>query len=210
MPVGSSGSSHSSSHSSHSSHASHTSHSAHTSHASHASKTHAAHGHAAKSHHKGHSTKDTFTAHHAHTHKAAGIGPMTPEKIAAIQKMAAQARKAGVPPALAVMTALVESRFRNLKYGDRDSLGMFQQRNAWGPKADRMNVEKATSMFLHGGAAGQKGAADYKGRYGNLSQTAENLGKWAQKVQGSAYPDRYRNEFNNANAMLHAAGVQGY
>ena len=209
MPVGSSSSSHSSSHPSGSTRSSHTSHSTHTSHTAHASKTHAAH--AAKSHHKGHSTKDTFTAHHAHhAHKTSAVTKMTPEKIAQVQKMAAQARKAGVPPALAVMTALVESRFRNLKYGDRDSLGMFQQRNGWGPKADRLNVEKATQMFLNGGAGGQPGAADYKSRYGGLPQTAENLGKWAQKVQVSAFPDRYRNEFGNATAMLHAAGVQGY
>ena len=108
------------------------------------------------------------------------------------------------------MTALTESRFRNLKYGDRDSQGMFQQRNAWGTAAARTNVEKATNMFLHGGAAGQKGAAAYKSRYGHLPQTADNLGKWAQRVQGSAFPDRYKAQFNNANAMLHDAGVEGY
>ena len=204
MPVGSSSSSRSSSQSSGSTHSSHPSQSTRT------AKTHHA-AHTAKAHHPahGHAKRDTF--HSQHTHKTAALSAkMTPEKAAILQKMAAQARKAGVPPALAVMTALVESRFRNLKYGDRDSLGMFQQRSAWGPRADRLNVEKATNMFLNGGAGGQPGAADYKGRFANLPQTAENLGKWAQKVQVSAFPDRYQNEFGTANAMLHAAGVQGY
>ena len=33
----------------------------------------------------------------------------------------------------AVATALQESGLRNLPYGDRDSLGLFQQRASWGP-----------------------------------------------------------------------------
>ncbi len=207
MPVGSSSSSHSHS-SSHSSHSSHASHASHAAHASKAHGAHAAHGHHAT---KGHSTKDTFTAHHSHKKSGVTAAKMSPaERTAAVRKMAELARKAGIPPELPVMTALVETRFRNLKYGDRDSQGIFQQRAPWGSAANRTNVEKATHMFLHGGATGQPGAAAYKSKYGNLPHTAENLGKWAQKVQVSAFPDRYKNEYNNARAMLHDAGVAGY
>ena len=39
-----------------------------------------------------------------------------------------QAEKAGLPPELPVMAALVESGVRNLNYGDRDSVGFFQMR----------------------------------------------------------------------------------
>lgn len=42
--------------------------------------------------------------------------------------MAHQAEQAGLPGALPVMAALVESGLRNLNYGDADSLGFFQMR----------------------------------------------------------------------------------
>ncbi len=160
----------------------------------------------------GHSTRDTFTPHTARASGPAGVGPqMTQaERVAAVRQMADQARAAGVPPELPVMTALVESRFQNLNYGDRDSLGMFQQRAAWGSAADRTNIQRSTDMFLNGGAGGQRGAADYIGRYGSLPVNAQNLGRWAQRVQGSAYPDRYQAQFDNARALLHEAGVAGY
>ena len=35
--------------------------------------------------------------------------------------------------------ALQESTLHNLPYGDRDSIGLFQQRDAWGSRADRLN-----------------------------------------------------------------------
>src|SRR5690606_29617639 len=37
-----------------------------------------------------------------------------------------------------IATALQESTLRNLPYGDRDSVGLFQQRASWGSHADRM------------------------------------------------------------------------
>jgi hypothetical protein len=42
--------------------------------------------------------------------------------------MAKQAEKAGLPPELPVMAALVESGVRNLDFGDADSVGFFQMR----------------------------------------------------------------------------------
>lgn len=191
-------------------------------HATHAKTTHKT-THAKTTHAKakthGHTAKDTFhkakaKSPHAHakakTTRTAAIGTTAARRNALVRQMAAAAKRAGVPAELPIMTALVESRFRNLNYGDRDSVGMFQQRNAWGSRAARMNPSRATEMFLHGGAAGQRGAVDFKGRFANQPHNAQTLGRWAQAVQVSAFPTRYANEYKNARAMLHAAGVAGY
>lgn len=126
------------------------------------------------------------------------------QQLSYVKEMAAAAKAAGIPPELPVMTALVETRLRNLPHGDRDSVGLFQQRNAWGSHADRMNVAKSTHMFLHGGRAGQPGAVDYKRMFGSLPPTAHNLGRWAQKVQVSAFPHRYAEEYATARRLLAA------
>ena len=42
--------------------------------------------------------------------------------------LAKRAEKAGLPPELPVMAALVESGVRNLNFGDADSVGFFQMR----------------------------------------------------------------------------------
>lgn len=122
--------------------------------------------------------------------------------------MVKQARAAGVPPELPLMTALVETRMRNLNYGDRDSIGLFQQRNAWGSRADRLNPAKATKMFLYGGKQGQRGATDYKKLFGKLPPTARNLGRWCQKVQVSAFPGRYAKMYQEARRLMAAVGAR--
>ncbi len=77
-------------------------------------------------------------------------------------------------------TAIVESGVRNLTYGDRDSVGVFQQRAAgWGTFEQRTNVAYATSSFLAKAIALDRGG--YGGTTGHLAQT----------VQVSAFPDRY-------------------
>ena len=86
---------------------------------------------------------------------------------------------------IAIMTAMQESTLRNLDYGDRDSVGLFQQRNAWGSLADRTNPEKSARMFFLGGKAGQRGLFDFKNR------NQMSLAQAAQAVQVSAFPDAY-------------------
>lgn len=86
---------------------------------------------------------------------------------------------------IALMTALQESTLRNLSYGDRDSIGLFQQRNAWGSRAARMDPYQATKMFFYGGAAGQRGLFDFKNR------EKMSLTQAAQAVQVSAFPNAY-------------------
>jgi hypothetical protein len=49
----------------------------------------------------------------------------------------------------ALMTAYQESRLRNLNYGDRDSLGVYQQRSNWGTVAQRLNPVWAVRVFFN-------------------------------------------------------------
>ncbi|MBO0776329.1 MAG: hypothetical protein J2P34_08430, partial [Actinobacteria bacterium] len=96
---------------------------------------------------------------------------------------------------IALMTALQESTLRNINYGDRDSIGLFQQRRAWGTNAERMNPATAASMFFTGGRGGQPGlnAFDWQ----NLP-----LGVAAQKVQVSAFPDAYAKWADEARKLV--------
>ena len=55
----------------------------------------------------------------------------TPEQARNAALIAAVAVKRGLPPraaTIAITTAIQESKLRNLNYGDRDSVGLFQQR----------------------------------------------------------------------------------
>ena len=81
---------------------------------------------------------------------------------------------------VALMTAMQESRLRNLSSGDRDSVGLFQQRGngAWGTLSDRMNPQTSARMFFDA-------LFKVKGR-DSMSLTQE-----AQKVQRSAFPNAY-------------------
>lgn len=86
---------------------------------------------------------------------------------------------------VALMAAIVESGLRSLDYGDRDSIGLFQQRDAWGSREARLDPVLAARMFFLGGNAGQEGLLDKEDR-GSLT-----MGQAAQAVQVSAFPDRY-------------------
>jgi len=69
--------------------------------------------------------------------------------------------------------------------GDHDSVGIFQQRDAWGPLAVRMDVAQSARMFYTGGRAGQPGLDDIDGWQDMPLATA------AQRVQRSAFPLAY-------------------
>lgn len=97
---------------------------------------------------------------------------------------------------VALMAAIVESGLRNLDYGDRDSIGMFQQRDAWGSREARLNPYESAKMFFLGGAAGQRGLLDFSNR-GSMS-----MGVAAQSVQVSAFPDRYAEHQQEAAGLL--------
>ncbi|MET7637217.1 peptidoglycan-binding protein [Streptomyces sp. NPDC005438] len=75
----------------------------------------------------------------------------------------------------------VESHMNNLDCGDRDSLGVFQQRpsQGWGTPEQILDVSFASNSYL-------TRAIDVAANNPGLS-----AGQVAQKVQVSAYPDRY-------------------
>lgn len=92
---------------------------------------------------------------------------------------------------IGLMTAMQESGLRNVKYGDRDSLGLFQQRpsQGWGTKAQIMNPEYSSKKFF-------SALLKLKGR-GKLSLTQA-----CQRVQRSAYPNAYAKHTKPATAMV--------
>lgn len=101
---------------------------------------------------------------------------------------------------IALMAAIVESNIRNLDYGDRDSIGMFQQRDAWGSREARLDPRQSARMFFLGGNAGQEGLLDIKDR------DSRPMGEVAQDVQVSAYPERYAEHEEAAGRILSSLG----
>lgn len=102
---------------------------------------------------------------------------------------------------IAVMAAWQESNLRNLSYGDRDSVGLFQQRSGWAPLNVRMDPRQAATMFFTGGQQGQRGLLDFKNR------DQYSLTQAAQKVQVSAFPDAYAKWEQTSRDMLAELGV---
>lgn len=104
----------------------------------------------------------------------------------------------GVPArgwVIAVATAMQESRLRNLPSGDRDSLGLFQQRPSagWGTPAQIRDPVYAATRFYTALAA-------IPG-WQNLPLTVA-----AQTVQRSAFPDAYTKWEPDAYTLVEAVG----
>jgi hypothetical protein len=88
-----------------------------------------------------------------------------------------------VPPygwVIAIATAIQESGLRNIDYGDRDSLGLFQQRpsQGWGTPAQIMDPTYAAAAF-------------YRTLLAIPGWQQLPLTVAAQRVQVSAFPDAY-------------------
>jgi len=97
---------------------------------------------------------------------------------------------------IALMAAFQESGIRSLNYGDRDSIGIFQQRNAWGSRSARLDPYQSARMFFLGGSQGQQGLLDKRNR-NRLS-----LAQAAQAVQVSAFPNAYAKWQDEAASLL--------
>lgn len=97
----------------------------------------------------------------------------------------------------AIMTAITESSILNVPYGDRDSLGVFQQRAGWGSAEQRLDVATSARLFFK--AAETKDKQDPSMTYGELCQA----------VQVSAYPDRYALYRTEAERFVTAYGIPG-
>ncbi len=133
------------------------------------------------------------------------VPSLSGEQVGHVQLIIAIGRELGVPDrgiAIAIGAAIQESSLRNLGGGDRDSLGLFQQRPSagWGTEADVQDAARAARAFYGGrsdpNGANTRGLLDIPG-WQNLTFTQA-----AQAVQISAHPDAYARWENAATALL--------
>lgn len=121
---------------------------------------------------------------------------VTTEQAANAATIAAVARSRGLPEratVIALATAQQESRLRNLDYGDRDSLGLFQQRpsQGWGSEAQVQDPVYSAGKFFDG-------LVEVPGwETGRLTEVA-------QEVQRSGYPEAYQQWEPMATALTDA------
>ncbi|SDR97481.1 M23 family metallopeptidase [Actinopolymorpha singaporensis] len=128
------------------------------------------------------------------------------DQIANTKSIIAAGKQSQVPEygwVVALATALQESGLHNLTYGDRDSVGLFQQRSGWGSYADRTNPMVSATMFYTGGHGGQPGLLDIRG-WQNMTVTDA-----AQAVQVSAFPSAYADDEPLARALVAKYGGGG-
>ncbi len=110
--------------------------------------------------------------------------------------IAGVATQRGLPPravTIALATAFQESDIRNLDYGDRDSVGLFQQRpsQGWGTVAQIMDPHYSTGKFYDA-------LVKVKGwETGDINDVA-------QAVQRSGYPEAYRKHVERARVLASA------
>lgn len=92
---------------------------------------------------------------------------------------------------IALATAMQESSLRNIGFGDRDSVGLFQQRPSahWGTKAQIMQTDYAIRAFFGGKTSPTRGVA--RGLLDISGWQKLPLTEAAQAVQISAYPTAY-------------------
>ncbi|GAA2724011.1 M23 family metallopeptidase [Cellulomonas aerilata] len=147
-----------------------------------------------------------------------GFGPGQTEQIAVAQAIVAAGTAAGVGTrgmVVAVATALQESGLRELDFGDRDSLGPFQQRpsQGWGTPEQVRSADFSARAFFGGpgsphfdpgtGRASPGGLIEVPG-WEQLPVTVA-----AQKVQRSAFPNAYAKHEPRAVRIVAAlAGAQ--
>ena len=110
--------------------------------------------------------------------------------------IAAVAVRRGLPAravSIALATAFQESKLRNLEYGDRDSVGLFQQRpsQGWGTREQLLDPLYATNAF-YDELVTIEGYEDMR------------ITEAAQRVQRSGYPEAYEEHAEGARALASA------
>ena len=118
-------------------------------------------------------------------------------------------RSLGVPDegiVIALAAAAQESGLRNVHHGDRDSLGLFQQRPSagWGAAEEVLDPVRAATAFYGGAANPNPGRTN--GLLDIPGWQSMTLTQAAQAVQLSAYPDHYAKWEVSARAWLSELG----
>lgn len=124
---------------------------------------------------------------------------LEPAQASNASTIAAVASSRGLPEravTIALATSLQESALRNLDHGDRDSMGLFQQRpsQGWGTAAQIMDPVHSSNEFFDS-------LVKIRG-YSRLPLTVA-----AQKVQKSGYPQAYAK--HEPDAALLASALTG-
>jgi len=124
---------------------------------------------------------------------------MVPDQLANASTIADLAMRRGLPQqavVVALATSMQESKLTNLDYGDRDSIGLFQQRpsQGWGSKEQLIVPIYATGKF-------------YDALLKVVSWQSLPVAAAAQAVQRSGFPDAYASWQPRATAL--AAALTG-
>jgi hypothetical protein len=131
--------------------------------------------------------------------KDTGYGTYTTDQIAnatTIYQVSQQLHLPQYAAVIAIATAIQESDLYNLDYGDRDSIGLFQQRpsQGWGTYAEIMDPVYASTKF-------------YEALVKVPNWQAIPLTEAAQAVQNSGFPNAYAAHQNSAEYL--AVSVSG-
>ncbi|KUO17085.1 heavy metal transporter [Streptomyces dysideae] len=131
--------------------------------------------------------------------RAGATYEFTPEQAVNAATIAAVGTGRGLPEravTIALATALQESGLRNIEHGDRDSLGLFQQRpsQGWGTEQEIMDPAYAADIF-------------YEHLVKVPDYTRLPLTDAAQRVQRSGFPQAYAK--HEPDATLLASALTG-
>lgn len=128
-----------------------------------------------------------------------GVAMLSPEQARNASIIVAVSAELGLSERAAVIalaTAYQESGLRNLDYGDRDSLGLFQQRPSygWGTEEQLLDPWYSSARF-------------YEELVKFDGWATGDVNDVAQQVQRSGYPEAYRQHVDEATAV--AAALRG-
>ncbi|TFB88127.1 LysM peptidoglycan-binding domain-containing protein [Cryobacterium algoricola] len=137
------------------------------------------------------------------------VTPLSDEMRANARIIVATGRAAGVSDqglVVALVAAAQESGLRNVNYGDRDSLGLFQQRpgKGWGSPDQVMDPVRASLAFF--GGAGNPNPGVTRGLLDIVGWEGLTVTQAAQAVQLSAFPDYYAKWETSARSWLAELG----
>jgi LysM repeat protein len=137
------------------------------------------------------------------------VTPLTAEMAANAAIIIQVGRSLGVNDrglVIALAAAMQESSLRNITYGDRDSVGVFQQRpsTGWGSRDALLNVAHAARLFFGGPSNPNRGVT--RGLLDISGWQSMTVTQAAQKVQISAYPNAYAKWEKSAIAWLAQLG----
>ena len=125
---------------------------------------------------------------------AGGVTPLTAEMTTNARTIISVGKSLGVSDyglVIALSAAMQESSLRNIGYGDRDSLGLFQQRpsTGWGTPAQVTDPAHASRLFFGGKSGPNRGITN--GLLDIPGWQSKTVTQAAQAVQRSAHPDAY-------------------